>query len=238
MIVRNTIWDNLYGEGKQQEVVDDTGTQIYIIKNTMWDNLYGTGKQKEMINQQTGERYVIRNTVWDNLYGEGKQQEVVNTKTGKRYTVSNSVWDDLYIHGGKPKGKQKEIVDEQTGKRYTLRNTAWDNLYGEGKQQEIIEEGGSDCYRLMSPEEMKTKDANVKAFIRYLAVIVLGAILFMTASDECTIVWWLLAIFTGGLLIYNMITNVPMIRWLIGFILLLVIGYGACIGIGYLAMAL
>lgn len=49
-----------------------------IIRNSPWKNLYGDGHQKEVIDEKTGKKYVLRNTPWRNLYGdEGYQQELV-----------------------------------------------------------------------------------------------------------------------------------------------------------------
>lgn len=54
-----------------------------IIRNSPWKNIYGDGHQKEMIDEKTGKRYVVRNTPWKNFYGDdGYQQEIVEVGGG------------------------------------------------------------------------------------------------------------------------------------------------------------
>ena len=48
--LRNTFVPNLYGDGYQQEYIDDNG-DVYRIKNTFVPNLYGDGYQKEIIKE-------------------------------------------------------------------------------------------------------------------------------------------------------------------------------------------
>lgn len=48
-----------------------------IIRNSPWHNLYGDGRQQEIIDEKTGKKYVVRNTPWHNLYGDGHQQEII-----------------------------------------------------------------------------------------------------------------------------------------------------------------
>ena len=56
-----------------------------IIRNSPWKNLYGDGNQKEIIDEKTGKRYVVRNTPWHNLYGDdGYQQEIIEVGGGDR----------------------------------------------------------------------------------------------------------------------------------------------------------
>lgn len=58
-----------------------------IIRNTPWNNLYGGGKQQEVIDEKTGKKYILRNTPWDNLHGPGKQQELI--EVGNIYDEPN-----------------------------------------------------------------------------------------------------------------------------------------------------
>ena len=48
--LKNTFVPNLYGDGYQQEYIDDNG-DVYRIKNTFVPNLYGDGYQKEIIKE-------------------------------------------------------------------------------------------------------------------------------------------------------------------------------------------
>ena len=48
--LKDTPFDNIYGEGKQQEFTTDDGKK-YIIRNSPFKNLYGEGYQKEIVEQ-------------------------------------------------------------------------------------------------------------------------------------------------------------------------------------------
>lgn len=227
MIIRDTPWDNLYGKGKQKEVIDDTGKQIYLIRDTAWDNLYGPGKQKELINKQTGERYVIRDTAWDNLYGPGKQLEVINKQTGRRFTVKDTAWDNLY-----GTGKQMEVTDETTGKKYTLRNTTWDNLYGTGKQQEIFEQKMYGSSIASGDTDWTSKES--KSFISFGVAFILG--IFLIGSKIFSAAWWCLAVIITVLVVYGAISSKKIVGDILRLIFIAAIALGFCIGVGYLAM--
>ncbi len=225
MIIRNTAWDNLYGNGKQQEVSDDSGRQIYLIRDTAWDNLYGPGKQKELINKRTGERYVIRDTAWDNLYGPGKQLEVINEQKDKIFTVKDTAWDNLY-----GPGKQIEVTDETTGKKYTLRNTTWDNLYGPGKQQEIFEQNMYGSTTASDDSDWTSNES--KSFISFGVAFILG--IFLLGSKMFSATWWCLAVIITALVVYGAILSKKIVGDILRLIFIAVIGLGFCIAVGYI----
>ncbi len=63
------------------------------IKDTPFDNYYGEGKQKEIIDTDTGKRYIIKNTPFKNYYGDGYQQEIVEEEDYKYHGTPYSLMD-------------------------------------------------------------------------------------------------------------------------------------------------
>lgn len=66
--LRDTPFNNYYGEGKQLEVTDNSG-QRYIIRNTFSHNFYGDGYQKEVVEQPSNYTSVSEGTDYSIIYG-------------------------------------------------------------------------------------------------------------------------------------------------------------------------
>ncbi len=47
------------------------------IRTTQYPDLFGEGKEKELVDEKSGKKYRIRTTIWPDLLGEGKEREIV-----------------------------------------------------------------------------------------------------------------------------------------------------------------
>lgn len=52
------------------------------IRTTIWPDLFGDGREKEIVDEKSGKTYRVRTTIWPDLFGEGRQKEIVEVDDG------------------------------------------------------------------------------------------------------------------------------------------------------------
>ncbi len=52
------------------------------IRTTIRPDLFGEGREKEIVDEKSGKTYRIRTSVWPDLFGEGRQKEIVEVDDG------------------------------------------------------------------------------------------------------------------------------------------------------------